>query len=406
MPPNDTKSGGKRSTYSGKGLLEVFRMPVHGATWEDCLQRVRAPASLVCHQASSGAGKGKGKGRGGESPGPTTSSTEWRLGAELDAQCKEVERLKKEQLQQQQVNAAAAKETETSMAVDDTGDGGIKADIKSMRMHLKSLRELPSPLQASPGVAGEIAELDCRLQAAIIAPREAKPLDVQLASSEAHVAKMEKLEAEASQKTAELQEQQAKLARQIDEQLALQAEAEARTLAAKEELAKIKSNVALNLSAEAGAAHAADPAGIVVPPGCVSMKHAEAVLAEQLALRDAALAQAISVAEEAADEPDDDIASVAGSASGTTADEGCKKKMRKQRAIGAKATIAHVWGHQFAKPKWGISFGGGSDAPLRLDRIASQCMGTHVLGLSLSRLRLQRHLVPVSSLRVGPVAFQ
>ena len=125
------------------------------------------------------------------------------------------------------------------------------------------------------------------------------------------------------------------------------------TLGAKEELAKIKASVALNLSAEAGVAHAADPLGVVVPPGCVSIKYAEAVLAEQLALRDAALAQAIAVAEDAPEEPDEDTASLAGSASGLAVDEGCKKKARKQRAIGAKATIAHVRSHNFAKPKWG-----------------------------------------------------
>ena len=164
---------------------------------------------------------------------------------------------------------------------------------------------------------------------------------------------MEKLEAEACQKTAELQARQDELAKQMEEQLAAQGEAEAKTLAAKEELATIKSIVAVNLSAEAGAAHAADPAGIVVPPGCISIKHAEAVLAEQLALRDAALAQAIAVAEEAPDEPDDDAVSVAGSASGNAAEEGVRKRARKQRAIGAKATIAHVRGHNFAKPRWG-----------------------------------------------------
>jgi hypothetical protein len=104
---------------------------------------------------------------------------------------------------------------------------------------------------------------------------------------------------------------------------------------------------------EAVVAHAADPSGVVVPPGCISIKHAEAVLAEQLALRDAALAQAIAVAEEAPDEPEDDTLSVTGSAAGSAAEDGSKKRARKQRAIGAKATIAHVRSHNFAKPKWG-----------------------------------------------------
>jgi len=200
---------------------------------------------------------------------------------------------------------------------------------------------------------------DCRLQAAILAQRGAKPLDVQLASSEAHLAAMQKLEAKACQKTTALREKQAQLVAELEEQLAAQSGAEAKTLAAKDEVAKIKAQTALSFAAEAGAAHAPDPAGIVVPPGCVSIQHAEAVLAEQLALRDAALVQAIAVAEFASDEPDDDVVSLAGSAAGrasaagSTAGEGAKKRARQQRALGARATIAHVRGHTFEKPRWG-----------------------------------------------------
>ena len=168
---------------------------------------------------------------------------------------------------------------------------------------------------------------------------------------------MQKLEAKACQKTAALREKQAQLEAELEEQLEAQSKAEAKTLAAKDEVAKIKAQSALSLAAEAGAAHAPDPAGIVVPPGCVSIQYAEAVLAEQLALRDAALAQAIAVAESAPDEPDDDVVSQAGSntgssAAGSAADECGKRRARKQRALGAKATIAHVRGHTFEKPKW------------------------------------------------------
>lgn len=200
--------------------------------------------------------------------------------------------------------------------------------------------------------------LNCRLQAALLAQRGAKPLDVQLASSEAHLAAMQKLEAKACQKTIALREKQAQLVAELEEQLAAQSGAEAKTLAAKDEVAKIKAQTALSFAAEAGAAHAPDPAGIVVPPGCVSIQHAEAVLAEQLALRDAALVQAIAVAESASDELDDDVVSLAGSAAGasaagSTAGEGAKKRARQQRALGARATIAHVRGHTFEKPRWG-----------------------------------------------------
>ena len=200
------------------------------------------------------------------------------------------------------------------MAVDGSAESALeegKAEVKSLRAHLKALRELPAELQSSPGIACEIMDWDCRLQAAILAQRGAKPLDVQLASSEAHLAAMQKLEAKACQKTTALREKQVQLVAELEEQLAAQSGAEAKTLAAKDEVAKIKAQTALSFAAEAGAAHAPDPAGIVVPPGCVSIQHAEAVLAEQLALRDAALVQAIAVAESASDEPDDDVVSLA-----------------------------------------------------------------------------------------------
>ena len=261
------------------------------------------------------------------------------------------------------VDAAASGNSlaEAAMAVDGSAESALeegKAEVKYLRAHLKALRELPAELQSSPGIACEIEDWDCRLQAAILAQRGAKPLDVQLASSEAHLAAMQKLEAKACQKTTALREKQAQLVAELEEQLAAQSGAEAKTLAAKDEVAKIKAQTALSFAAEAGAAHAPDPAGIVVPPGCVSIQHAEAVLAEQLALRDAALVQAIAVAESASDEPDDDVVSLAGSAAGasaagSTAGEGAKKRARQQRALGARATIAHVRGHTFEKPRWG-----------------------------------------------------
>ena len=98
--------------------------------------------------------------------------------------------------------------------------------------------------------------------------------------------------------------------------------------------------------------HVTDPAGVVVPPGCVSIKHAEAVLAEQLAMRDAALAEAIAKVESSTEDLDDDAASNADTAPGAPNDEK-KQRGRRQRANGAKATVAHVRSTTFAKPKWG-----------------------------------------------------
>jgi len=298
-------------------------------------------------------GKGKGEAKGSGKHKPGESFAERQLRSQLAASKAELAKTNRSLAEARKAAAAALQASTSQMAVDEAGDTDSKADLKAMRGHLKALRELPSVLQATPNIADAIVELDSKIRAAIVAQREAQPLDVQLLSTEAHVTRMEKLEAAACQKTAELQAQQTELTRQLEEQCALQYEAEAKTLGAKEELARIKASLALNLSAEAGVAHAADPSGVVVPPGCVSIKYAEAVLAEQLALRDAALAQAITVAEDAPEEPDEDTASLAGSASNLAADEGCKKKARKQRAIGAKATIAHVRGHNFAKPKWG-----------------------------------------------------
>jgi len=294
-----------------------------------------------------------GGGKGRMSSGPAAES---RLMAQLAASKAELAKTKSSLAEARKAAASAAPVTavEDSAMAGDGHDGvGLRvgrSEVKSMQAHLKALRELPMELQSSPGIACDIADLDCRLQAAFLEQREAKPLDVQLASSEAHLAKMQRLEDLACKKTAGLQAKQAELAVQVDKQLAAQADAEAKTHAAKEELAKVKAQVARNLAEEA---HAVGPAGIVVPPGCVSIEHAEAVLAEQLALRDAALAQAIAVAEAAPDEPDDDTASVEDSAAGPTADEANRKRARKQRAMGAKATIAHVRSHTFAKPRWG-----------------------------------------------------
>ena len=350
----------KSSTGSGKGYWKCFGCQYMVPCGEFfCNGCGHQPPLHVSCPGTATAGKG-----GGNNPGKPTAGkvggkdsrqgetfAQHQLKAQLAASKAELAKTKKALAEAGKAAPSKVAAPNADMAVEDSGDGGSKAELKAMRSHLKSLQELPPALQAQPGIAREMADLDGKLQAAILAKREAKPLDVRLSSSEAHVAKMERLEAEACQKTAELQAQQAKLAKQLDEQRAAQAEAEAKTVAAKEGLAKIKAILALNLSAEAGAAHAADPAGIVVPPGCVSIQHAEAVLAEQLALRDAAMAQAIAVAEEAPDEADDDTGSVSGSAA---AKEGSnKKKARKQRAIGAQATIAHVRGHNFAKPKWG-----------------------------------------------------
>ena len=230
-------------------------------------------------------------------------------------------------------------------------DAAGKAEVKAAREHVKALRALPPASRELPAVAAELAEQDRRLQDALAVLREAKPLDARLASCEAHVGKMEKLEATARKKVADAQVRQAELEKQIEDLLAAQADAEAKAAAAREELACIKVQLASNLSAEAGV-HAADPAGCVVPPGCVSIKHAEAVLAEQLALRDAALAEAIAKVESSSEEPDDDAASVAGNGHGSAAEERMQRA-RKLRANGAKATLAHVRSHTFAKPRWG-----------------------------------------------------
>ena len=330
-------------------------------------ERISCPAKLKGGQAQRGLerqARAQGVGGGPRGQDDRRTSNESQLKAKLASSQAELVKTRHSLAEaRKKVDAAASGNSlaVAAMAVDGSAESALeegKAEVKSLRAHLKALRELPAELQSSPGIACEIVDWDCRLQAAILAQRGAKPLDVQLASSEAHLAAMQKLEAKACQKTTALREKQAQLVAELEEQLAAQSGAEAKTLAAKDEVAKIKAQTALSFAAEAGAAHAPDPAGIVVPPGCVSIQHAEAVLAEQLALRDAASVQAIAVAESASDELDDDVVSLAGSAAGasaagSTAGEGAKKRARQQRALGARATIAHVRGHTFEKPRWG-----------------------------------------------------
>ena len=148
-----------------------------------------------------------------------------------------------------------------------------------------------------------------------------------------------------------MDEEDALIEKQLQEELAGVADIEAKEAAAAAELAKLKAQMAQSLVEEA-AVHGVSGA-CVAPPGYVTIQHAEAVLAEQLALREAALTQAIAAAEDAPDEPDDETASAADSALGSATEEVSKKRARKLRVIGAKATIAHVRSHTFAKPRWG-----------------------------------------------------
>jgi len=260
--------------------------------------------------------------------------------------------------------AAASGADADGMCLDQSGEDATrevgKTEIKAMRGQLGELRKLPSEVKARAGVSAEIALLEDQLQAAERAAREAKPLDAQLASAEAHAAKMCRLLAEAKLKTDDIIARQAELENQLSEHLLATSGIEAKEAAAREELAKVKSEMARSLSSEA-AAHAAsargptdcvDPAGIAVPQGCVSIKHAEAVLAEQLALRDAALAEAIAAVEAAPVENDEETASNADSATGTTGEDR-KQRARRLRSYGAKATLAHVRSRNFAKPRWG-----------------------------------------------------
>ena len=93
--------------------------------------------------------------------------------------------------------------------------------------------------------------------------------------------------------------------------------------------------------------------GSAPPPGYVSFADAEKILAEQLALREAAYREQIAHLESAqADAETDELESVADSNAGSTTGDGDKKTHRRHRASGLKLAMRRVQARQFEKVKW------------------------------------------------------
>ena len=309
-------------------------------------------------------GKGAGKGRANGKP-PSVSTLEKQLkAAEAKAQesNKETSALRAEVRKLKEGRAAAPPPAaQAAMELDhdgtETAASALEAAISAAREELKQTQAF-TDFQKSlvPDYAATLAAARAKVEAALVARRAASPLKKQLEGAEGHQERSSKkvADAKALLETRRKEVADAQAAVQLQEKVL--ADFEAVLSKADAQVADLAARFASERNApappEAVIAHAAAPPGFVVP-GCISIQHAEAVLAEQLALRDAALAQAIEVAEEASDEPDDDVASVASSVAGHAAEDGLKKRARKQRAIGAKATIAHVRSDNFAKPKWG-----------------------------------------------------
>jgi hypothetical protein len=365
-----------------KGKPCGYQVPV-GRTYCDACGH-QPPLHVSCPEKAQPAGEGGGKGdangklpgKGGgkgcanskppnKSAGGGTTLEKQLKAAEAKAQesYKEAITLRAE-VKRLKIGADAAPYSAAKAAMEldhngtEAGASSLEAAISAARDELKQTQALTG-FQKSlvPDYAAILEAAHAKVEAALVARRAASPLKKQLEGAEGHQQRSSKKVADAKALLETRRKEVADAQAAVQLQEGVLAELDKVLSKADAQVADLAARFALERNApapvETAVAHTADPSGAVVPPGCISIKHAEAVLAEQLALRDAALAQAIAVAEEAPDEPDDDSISVSGSTSGPAAEEGCKKRARKQRAIGAKATIAHVRSHNFAKPKWG-----------------------------------------------------